>query len=206
MWELDIWKLDKLILFIAFVIPGLISVKLYELFYPCAPKDTRQQITDAITYSCVNYALLSWLIILLEIKGIRNSHPILYGLFCLFVLFVMPAILTYAWKLIRETDFMQRRAPHPTGKPWDYVFLKRESYLVKVSLRDGTKLGGKYAEKSFTSSTPAEEQIYLEESWILNEQGGLERPENRTKGILILGSDISYLEFMSDKEGESDER
>jgi hypothetical protein len=31
---MNIWEVDKLIIFIAFVIPGFISIKVYDLFVP----------------------------------------------------------------------------------------------------------------------------------------------------------------------------
>ena len=59
----------------------------------------------------------------------------------------------------------KKKAPHPIKMPWDFVFKQRQWYWVIVELKDGTKVGGKYAEHSFTSSYPAPEQIYLEEKW-----------------------------------------
>ena len=48
---------------------------------------------------------------------------------------------------------------------------------------------------SFASSAPAEEQIYLEETWVLNEKGGFERKKNTTAGVIILASEISHIEL-----------
>ena len=96
---------------------------------------------------------------------------------------------------IRTRDFFQRNAPHPTAKPWDYVFAQRKSYWVKVTLKDGTVIAGRYGDKSFASSAPAPEQIYLEQTWVLNNNGGFERAKNDTAGVLILSSEISYVEL-----------
>jgi hypothetical protein len=38
-------------------------------------------------------------------------------------------------------------------------------------LKDGNKIAGTYGENSFTSSYPSEEQIFLEETWVLNKEG-----------------------------------
>ncbi|EHQ4639005.1 hypothetical protein U9F30_002746 [Salmonella enterica] len=64
-----------------------------------------------------------------------------------------------------------------------------------VTLKDGKKIAGKYGANSFASSAPEPEQIYLEEHWVLNDDGGLERPRVSTLGILILSKDIEHLEF-----------
>lgn len=55
---MDIWELNKLILFIAFVVPGFVSLKVYELLLPRAPRDAPQQVVDAVAYSSINYAPL----------------------------------------------------------------------------------------------------------------------------------------------------
>jgi hypothetical protein len=98
----------------------------------------------------------------------------------------------------------QRNAPHPTAKPWDFVFSQRKSYWLKVVLNDGTTIAGRYGPKSFASSAPAEEQIYLEESWLLNDKGGFMREKNNTEGVIVLSKEIAYIEFRND--GESDDR
>ena len=192
---MNIWDLDKLYLFIIFVVPGFVSLKAYELIFPSQPKDSSKQIIDAVAYSCINYSFLFFFILKIEKSDCFITHPNLYFLFYFFVLFISPVILVLIWKWLRSTNFFQNNAPHPTAKPWDFVFSQRKSYWVKVVKNDGTVIGGRYSDKSFASSTPAPEQIYLEESWILNENGGFERIKNNTAGVIILTNDISHIEL-----------
>ena len=193
---MKIWELDQLYLFIMFVVPGFVSLKTYELLFPSQYKDSSKQIVDAIAYSCLNYAFLFYWILKVEKSGIAKIHENLYFFFYFFVLFIFPVILVFIWKWLRTTNFVQKNAPHPTEKPWDYVFSQRKKYWVKVVLNDATVIGGLYSSKSFASSSPAPEQIYLEETWIVNESGGLEREKNRTAGVIILSSEIAYIEFI----------
>jgi len=194
-----IWQLDKLLLFIIFVIPGFISIKVYELVFPGEEKDSSKQLVDSIAYSCINYALLSWLILYVENNQIRLTCPILYGLFYLFILFIAPIMWVILWKWIRNRNFFLENAPHPIMKPWDYVFSRREKYWIIVTFEDGSKIAGKYGEKSFTSGIPANEQIYLEETWILNIDGGFERPCANTAGIIITSDKIQSVELFKFK-------
>lgn len=192
---MDIWEIDKLALFLAFVIPGFISIKAYQLVFPGTERATSDQLIDAIAYSSINYALLIFPIISIESGNLHESCRFLYYLFYVLVLFIAPIIWVLAWKYLRTRDFFQRNAPHPTAKPWDYVFAQRKPYWVKVTLKDGTKIAGRYADKSFASSAPAPEQIYLEETWILNDNGGFERAKNKTAGVIILSNEISHIEL-----------
>jgi hypothetical protein len=192
---LNIWEIDKLLLFIAFVIPGFISIKAFELFYPAQVKDGSKKIVDAITYSCVNYALLLLPIYWVESSELRTISPSLYVFFYVAVLFFAPLFWAFIWKKLRESQIFQNNAPHPTEKPWDYIFSQRKSYWVIVTLKDDVKIAGKYSSKSFASHAPSQEQIYLEESWELNSDGGFDRPHNESEGVIVLSSEISYIEF-----------
>lgn len=78
---MNIWEADKLLLFIAFVIPGFISLKVYELLNPGIQKESSKQIIDAVTYSCVNYAILFWPILAVERRALGKESPNLYAAF-----------------------------------------------------------------------------------------------------------------------------
>jgi len=199
---LKIWELDQLYLFIMFVVPGFVSLKSYELLLPSQYKDSSKQIVDAIAYSCLNYAFLFYWILQVEQSDLVKAHQNLYFFFYFFVLFIFPVLLVFLWKWLRATSFVQKNAPHPTEKPWDYVFSQRKEYWVKVVLNDSTIIGGLYSNKSFASSSPAPEQIYLEETWIINDKGGFEREKSRTAGVIILSSEIAYIEFIKYSEEE----
>jgi len=203
---MSIWETDKLLLFIGFVIPGFISLKVYELLIPGPYKETSKQLVDAVAYSCVNYALLFAPILWIGNENIRSSHFPLYASFYFFVLFLAPVLWVVLWRFIREMQFFQDNAPHPIQRPWDFVFSKREPFWVRVTLKDGTKIGGRYAANSFTSSPPSEDQIYLEETWVLNEKGEFERPKRQSAGVILMSSDIMYIELMNYLGDSSDER
>jgi len=191
----NIWDIDTLFLFIAFVIPGFISIKVYDLIVPTDSADSAKKIVDAIAYSCINYALLLWPITSIESSNLAAAHPNLHRLFYVLVLFVFPVIWVFIWRLIRTMELFQRNAPHPTGKPWDFVFSQRQCFWIIVTLKNGDQVAGKFAGNSFSSSHPANEQLFLEETWVMNDDGGFERPRTNTAGILILSGEILTVEL-----------
>ena len=193
---MNIWEIDKLVLFIAFVIPGFITLKVYELLNPSQVKDSSKQVIDAITYSSINYVFLLLPIYIIEISDLKTKCSVLYVLAYSLSLFVFPILIAMIWNWIRERDFVQKKIPHPTQKPWDWVFSQKKSYWIKVVMKNGDVIAGAYAESSFASSAPAEEQIYLEETWLLNSDGGFERLKESSAGVIILASEISSLELL----------
>lgn len=192
---MDIWELDKLVIFIAFVIPGFISLKVYDLFVPTDRKEIGKYLIDAVAYSCINYALVFWILILAERNKLNENHPFWFFLLVLAILFIFPIIWAMLFFKLRKLKFFTKRIPHPTLKPWDYVFSKRESYWVIVYLNDGTKFGGMYDTESFASSYPAEEQIYLQQVWEIDEKRKFLKPIERSRGIIVSKKDIKAIEF-----------
>lgn len=191
----DIWASDKLILFIFFVIPGFISLKIYELLIPSNKIESSKLLIDAIAYSSINYALLTIPILKIEASTLKETAPMCYYLFYFFVLLIAPILWALIWKWLRTREFFQKNAPHPTLKPWDFVFAQRKPYWIKITLKDGTKILGKYSDNSFASNYPSDEQIYLEEVWTMNEEGGFNEVKERTEGVIIISKDISYIEL-----------
>jgi len=192
---MDIWAANKLFYFIAFVVPGFISLKMYALLQPTQVKDSAQQLIDAVAYSSINYALLLGPIYAVEHFDLRASYPTLYVLFYIFVLLVAPIAWAWAFLWLRKTQLLQKSIAHPTGKPWDFVFNKRVRYWVIATLTDGRQIAGRYDSNSFASSSPNAEQIYLQEAWVLNEGGGFERQRQGSAGIIILSKEIATLEL-----------
>lgn len=202
---MDIWDSNKLILFIAFVIPGFVSIKLYSLIYPCAPVESDKRLIDAVAYSSINYALLLWPIYWVESANLRQSNQNLYAAFYVFVLLVAPIFWVVILTWLRSMDWFQRWVPHPTERAWDYVFGKRNTHWIVVTLKDGNRIGGLYGSNSFASSSPVPEQIYLEKSWEINDDGGFERERVNTAGVLIVQTDILKIEFYNYTTGGQDD-
>lgn len=203
---MDVWNFNALALFIAFVIPGFISLKTYQLLFPSESRSSDKLLIDAIAYSSINYAILLWPIYAIETHNIRALHPTAYVLFYVFALLIAPVIWVLLFKKVRTTQIAQSTLPHPTSRPWDYVFGQRRPYWIVVTLKNGRSIGGRYDTSSFASSAPAPEQLYLEESWVLNEDGGFERPRSETGGVLILSSEIVTVEFFCVRYGEDNAR
>jgi uncharacterized protein DUF6338 len=192
---MNIWELDKLIVFIGFVVPGFISLKTYELLSPTALVASSKQVVDAVAFSSMNYALLSWAILLVERSQLSQNAPVLYGGFYLVILFLAPIAWASLWHCLRRTQWFQSRAPHPTELPWDFLFSQRKHYWMVVTLKSGSVVAGLFREESFASSSPADRQLYLQEQWLLDDQGGFDRPVVQTAGVIVATSEIETVEL-----------
>lgn len=192
---MDIWQIDKLVLFLIFFIPGFISIKVYDLLVPSERRDFSKALFDAIGYSCLNFAALFWLIILIHSGDFYVRHKTLYLMVLFFIVFVSPALWSFLFVRFLSWRPFSKCGVNLIQKPWDFVFRSDESSWVIVHLADGRKLGGRFDTDSFASSYPSEEQIYLEEVWELDENGRFLKPIERSKGVIILGKEILAVEF-----------
>ncbi len=96
---------------------------------------------------------------------------------------------------MRTRGWFLSNIPHPDKRSWDYLFSQRKPYWAKVILKNGTIIGGLYAEQSNASSSPETEQIYLQETWIIGANGEFLRKKNGTAGVIILSDEISHIEL-----------
>lgn len=192
---MNIWNIDKLFLFLIFFIPGFISIKIYDLIVPSERRDFSKAIYEAIGFSALNFAVLSWLIILIHSANYSTVHKGWYIFFIMIILFVCPILWPIIYLYLSTQTLIAKHVIHPIQKPWDYVFGKREPFWIIAHLKDGKTIAGKYDTDSFASSYPAEEQIYLEELWHVDKQGRFMKAIERSKGVIISGRDISALEF-----------
>lgn len=192
---MNIWQIDKLLLFLIFFIPGFLSLKVYSLLIAGEKRDFSRDLLEVIAYSSLNFAVFSWLIILIHSGDFYTNHKIWYAIFVFLILFIMPILWPFIVVKVTNWNPIAKYIVHPIQKPWDYVFSKKKSFWVIIHLKDGRKIGGRYDTNSFASSFPSEEQIYMEEVWELDNKGAFVKPIERSKGIIILGNDIVAIEL-----------
>jgi len=184
---------STLALFLVFFIPGFITLKVYDLMVPGESRDFSKSLFDAVAYSSLNFAALLWLVGILR-SGILTPWLWYAGMF--FLLIVMPAVWPLLVLWIRRHPKVAGRLASPNPRVWDDVFSKRTPYWVIVHLKDQRRIGGLYGGNSYTSHSPAPPEIYLEEVWRVDENGGFSGEKvDSTSGILIMGTEILALEF-----------
>lgn len=192
---MNVWTIDRIIIFLFLFIPGFISIKVYDLFVSREPRDFSKSIPEVMGYSALNFVFFSWLLILIHTGNFVEKYFVWY----LIIIFIIGCIFPIIWPIIfffiRKSHFLQKYTVHPILKPWDFVFGKREPYWVVIHLKNGDMICGKYGYRSFSSSYPAPEQIYLEEVWY-QEDGVFTEPVDRSAGIIVMGDEIRAVEFM----------
>lgn len=192
---MNIWEIDKVLLFLVLFIPGFISLKVYDLIIAGDKRDFSKSISEVVGYSALNFAALWWLVSLATQEQLSESCPFLYWLYLSLVFLIFPAIWPVVFYKLSQLEIFKRHLLSPIKQPWDFVFSQRKSHWVVVHMKNGNTIRGKYAKNSSTSAYPSERQIYLEEVWKKSEKGGFKEKVKRTNGVIIFESEISYIEL-----------
>jgi len=195
-------SINAVVVIILFIIPGFITDSIIALTIPRAKRESTEIILTAITFSCVNYAIFSWLILLMILKGFPLKYEVWFIFSWLGILLIGPVIEGFAFnwlvnsKLYRRIfSFLKLKNIRLIPKSWDYHFGKEEPYWILLTLKDGKKIGGFFGTHSFASSFPAEEDLYIEELWVIDEEGKFVQPIENSGGCLIRRNDINFIEF-----------
>ncbi len=192
---MEIFETNNIILFIIFFIPGFISMKVYHLMIASEKINFSESIGEAIAFSSINYAALSWLIILIDKYDLLNKHFILFLISIIFIVFIAPILWTSLYVWLTKSKKLRKYILSPIKNPWDYYFDQKKSCWVIIKLKNGEKIGGVYSKNSFSSAFPHKEQIYLEQLWEIDSKGNFIEKTKRTDGIIIFGDNIKSIEF-----------
>ena len=184
-----------------FIVPGFISMKVYDLLVPRKRRDFSKGLLEMLVFGSINFALLFWPFAATLNQDFASNHPICQYLILLLLLLLAPIAWpsVYLW-LIRRPWIAGRIVP-PSEGPWDDVFResqeRQEGFWVIVHMRDGRMFGGKYGAASFASEYPAKKQIYLEELWELNDDGSFGKKIPDSRGALFLEDSFEVIEFFA---------
>lgn len=84
---------------------------------------------------------------------------------------------------------------------WDYVMRREEQGYVRVHLKDNQGMvAGAYGNRSFGSLNSKRSDIFLEETWQLDDAGNFGQRVADTRGVWIAHEVMSHVEFLHGQE------
>ncbi len=188
--------LERLQLFLLVVMPGIIAIKVYDLFYPPEKRDFGSSLLEAMAYGLLNLAI--WVLPLISInrKPFIEAHLAWYAVLSACFLVISPVLLALGVVWLRNTRFVSSRVGYPNKTAWDDFFKRRQECWILFHLKDGRMLGGYFGEKSYASTFPQQPEIYVEEVWRVDAGGEFIEKVEGTLGTVIRQADCERLEFL----------
>lgn len=192
----DIWATDKLALFIAFVLPGFISMQIYRLFVAGDDSDIAKKLPAIVAYSALHYFVWGWLIFVTNGMW-RNVaiYLVVLGLPTLWPIIVLLLRDNEKWsKVFWPPKQMFAAMLKPEATPWDRVFSKQK--FIRITLKDGGFVGGFLDKGSLISTSPGDEQIFIQSEYAVDQESGEIGEQLEATGVLINGTEIKLIELI----------
>lgn len=189
-----------------FIVPGFILYITFSMMIPSKSEDFQLTAIRFLTFSCINYALWSWLIFLLNETKSTINNEIIKAFLWFMIIFISPIFIGLIIGYYRKKEVVRKLLQklgfnpiHSIPTSWDYKFSKTKSAVwIIVTLDDGSVVPGKFSTSSFASSDSVERDIYIERVYKITDDGEWIAVE-RSDGILIKGDCIKYIEFFNDE-------
>lgn len=172
------------------LIPGFISIKVYELIIPSIKRNWGESTIEAACYGAMNFVVLSALSPIAKISGFLAWVILALGLV------VFPALWPIIVIRIRKCDFFRDRIGDPIPTAWDKFFARRECCWLRIHLTNGDMIGGYLGDGSYASGFPNGRDLYVDRMYQIDSDGKFGKEMSRTKGMWINGESIVFIEFM----------
>ena len=209
-----------LVIFIFFLIPGFICDSIIGRRYARAKREPTEAILNILLLTIISYIVSSFIIyfsfrdsISVGIIKYVKEYLVFSWFIGVVVVVVIPVLIALLLMWLNRRFDLENWINGVLGiqhssipKSWDYIFSRGASYLILVTLKDGTKFGGLWSQNSFASSYPAEEDLYLEVLYGLEDNGSFGDPVPLSKGAVLKGSEIQSLELFDVVQGGQNEQ
>jgi Family of unknown function (DUF6338) len=187
-------SVSNLLLFAAFVVPGAVSLQVYRLKVSTPHQTLKENLSESVVFSVVNFVLLYWLIVYAVSNDVIREHPLRsYGIVIL-SFFLAPAIWPFLLvTILRQLERLRLIQPQ-ANTSWDYYFnkLRRGSYVI-VHLHDRSYIGGKFGRASYASGYPDSGHLFLEELWGVGNDGNFTGKALTGQGVILRPTDYKYV-------------
>lgn len=204
--QIPLNNLTALFFLLAFAVPGFVFDAVVSSFIPGKESGNQRALLKYMTYSCLNYALWSWLIYLVISTQFFFANPLNSAIAWAYVTLLAPAIGGIVYSKMHQSGSINHisghlglRLIHRIPTSWDWIFSQTTGVWVIVILKDGTKIAGVFQPGSFASSDPTERDLFLSNVYYYHEDAPWE-PIPRNRGMLIRGDEIKYIQFFGEGE------
>ena len=84
----------------------------------------------------------------------------------------------------------------PTPTAWDFASDHTRAGFVRILTKEGGWIGGYAGGGSFFSGYPEAREVFLEEAWMLDDDGVFLAPLGGTAGVWVRCDDVQLVQFL----------
>jgi len=180
--------------FFALLFPGFVATAVYDLRIPAERRKWADMGIALVAYSIAVDAIVALVLFWWPVPPQDLARTILLG-----VIFDVLAPMLIGWYMVDLREFLARNGLILSSWPkaWDafYNRFRKTPVALVITLSNGRKVGGFWAEDPIASSFPAEEDIFLPAVTEIDQESGIFVKRNpMALGLLVKRSDILTIE------------
>jgi hypothetical protein len=201
---LQVLNIIAVALALIFLVPGYIIHSIITSFIPRRQDDTQLLALRFLTYSALNAFVCKTFIIEVKDSYPRHIYNTTTSINAALILFIIPVLIGTTISYCEDRMIAQRLFSiiklsqlHQSPSAWETRFksLSSKNYAyVLVTFKDGKQVFGYHGDASIASSDSKERDIYLQRTYVRNEQGTFASSDDNG-GIWIKGDEIRSIEF-----------
>ena len=198
---------DTFYLLVGFLVPGLIITFIRAQFTTGRVQSQQEFLLAYVALSLIYYAVALPISHLVPLSRWPFAPGELAAKVAIWIGWTLigPALFGVVLGVNVRLDWTRRilgklhlNVVHAVPTAWDWKFSNPSPQWVLVTCKDGTKVAGFFGCNSFVSTDQNERDMYIERVYDLDEEDRWKDAGDR--GILILGSEISSVNFWPYKE------
>lgn len=202
---------DALILLVAFVLPGFVTLLIQERTYASSLDRTPlDRLLLILYYSIWSYLLVAAVALMTGldrpfINKLYEDHKdqpadlIWRGALVVLIPSVLIATTTRFWsgsraqKKVRGWLRINAQHTEPTG--WDYFFKLKKPVYIRATVSNGGRVFGYYGAESFAAYAKDGGDLYLERMYVPTDEDWFGAEPERSQGVWIRGDELVAVEF-----------
>lgn len=197
-------SLEEIVYAVFFLIPGFIVVEIENKIIPGKKRTEFERVLLFLGRSILHLGLWFWLYRIID-STFKKYTPG-YWLLLILLVIITGTITGTAIGVLKKIDIikvicskLKIQVEHPIPTAWEYKFsqLSNGCYLT-VALENGSFLRGAFYNKSLASSDLNDLDIFIEEAYMLGEDGKWKRVKG-TDGIWIPVNSIMWISFFKEE-------
>jgi hypothetical protein len=195
---------------ILFLAPGFLADFLLGNWLRRSKRDATEITLTALMLSVIIHAVFSLFTVPVWVTADRQGYrayardnSLILTLLGIGILVIAPVLAAIIFgNLLRQERFVGwvekwiGLRVRLTPKAWDFVWEQDRRFYAIVTFTDGSRVGGGWANKSWASGFPNEEDVYFEVVYFVTEEGHLGAVVPHTAGVLLKRADIRSIELI----------
>ncbi|HEV3088243.1 MAG TPA: DUF6338 family protein [Candidatus Elarobacter sp.] len=190
---------DQVLAFAALVVPGFVSLRVYEMLRGGESRTINEVVIDVVVYSFATDLVAAIALALLSAFVPPPAQPPVKAIVSIVIIATIPVALAVTLFHVQHSLMRNRAIPDTRTKPWnrmvEQITKERLDAGVILTLRDGRAIGARLPTPAVLASES--DDLLLGEVWTIDkERATFAEPSSGSLGIIVSRADCQTIEFV----------